>query len=413
MSTQPSTTSITNLPYEVIELILNILLQSLKDDGQPKSLLTIFTGQLRLVSKAWADAFRDRLYLSLTIVNDQRSCQVLSHWNQVTDPTQVIPRTQKLSIKQLWIGDPIETNRDESFSSFANLDRLLLLFADSLTELELEFIDCFDFPSSTVQIINKLKCLSILRISIIAERIITLNNNLAPSWSGTRGSHQPNHLVPILRAARNLTQLDFNHLPHLPLPHAPLPSSLPAIYQLEFDYFGQQSSETLVNLCLALKNSLRVLSIRGFRQDPLRLVPVFEAVRDQLEGLFVSDETLLTHVFEQSFPCLRVFRINYWAECIGQFLTRPLFHQLTTLALYSHTVHRRRRRFRVNPFQSNPALQQLIFTHTHVEDQPPSNYVEACRVQGVELIHIGQGDIQYIMVRNLLALFVERLTLLH
>ncbi|KAH9818661.1 hypothetical protein DFH28DRAFT_1080580 [Melampsora americana] len=160
---------------------------------------------------------------------------------------------------------------------------------------------------------------------------------------------------------------------------------------------GDQSSEALVNLCLALKPSLRILSVRGFRQDILQLKPVFETVRDNLEGLFISNETLLADALDLSFPCLKVLRINYWAECIGRFLDRPMFENVTTIALYSHTICRRRRQFRTDPFSHMPNLRQMIFTHARVGDEAPYNYSQACYRRGIQIIHINHGSVHEIM----------------
>lgn len=387
-----------NLPFEVLELIVNLLLRSLPEDEEPKKAIKLVIGQLRLVCKSWSSILLHRLYQSLCIEDDEHSNKILSHWRSSNHLAAAyeIPRTQKLSIKQLWVGSPSCVRRDESFSGFCNLDQLSLLFAESLIELDLEFIDCFDFPSTTVRSLGKLKYLSSLRISIIAERIIPPDQH-QPIWIGSRGSYRPDSLLPVLLASRSLQSLDFCRLPALPVPRGPLPACLPLIRHLEFDYMGDQSSEALVNLCLALKPSLRILSVRGFRQDTHQLKPVFETLRDNLEGLFISNETLLADVLDLSFPCLKVLRINYWAECIGRFLDRPMFENVTTIALYSHTIYRRRRQFRTDPFRHIPNLKQMIFTHTRVGDEAPYNYSEACQRRGIRLIHINHGSVQEIM----------------
>ncbi|KAG0143760.1 hypothetical protein CROQUDRAFT_134794 [Cronartium quercuum f. sp. fusiforme G11] len=389
-------TRILSLPYEILDLIIDLLVRSLMEDGEPKEVPSIVIGQMRLVCKDWSIALLQRPSV-LRIENDEKSNEILSHWyNPInTKRNREIPKTQTLSIKQLWVGkDSIK--RDSSFSSFDNLNKLLLLFSDSLIELDLEFSHCFDFPIETIKIIERLEWLSILRLSVNAERLINLNQP-KPPWAGTQGSFRPDNLSKFLTTSQKLRHLDLNHLPAPSLPLILDSTGLPAINQLEFDYFGDQSSDALVKLCIALKKTLRVLSIRGFRQNVLQLRPVFEVLRETIEGLFISDEKLLTDVLDLPFPSLHVFRIHYWSECISNFLDKKMFENLTTIALYSHTIHRRRRKFKVDPFKNMSRLRQLIFTHTRIGDCPPNNYVQGAKLYYIPIVYISHGDIEHIM----------------
>ncbi|KNE94941.1 hypothetical protein PSTG_11732 [Puccinia striiformis f. sp. tritici PST-78] len=418
-----------DLPEDIVEIVFKYLVKI--DDGLVEGLgsrsqvESATAALLRLVCRKWADwFFVHHLFGTLNFTDGDRSHKFINMLtpsgsassSSSTSPHRR-PRCQHLMVYDIWTPIANRTGSAQSdqqpagnsvrrmMNTFESLEVLVSFFEETIVELDLEFITSFWLPARTIELIGRIQNLRILRLALKSE---WHSGGPGPMSSGDDtllGLAGPDEftgcLGSLIGAARGLEVLDLSQLPLQCLPKSfpnPLPTH-PTITQLDIKLTDEQPLDSLISLTRALKPSLKVLSIQSFRDDGLRLVPIFETLKESLEGLFISHESALTHVLNFEFPKLRVFRIHYWDDCIADLLSQDLFAQapIQLIALYSHTVYRRKRPFLIDPFARLSSLKKIVFLHARLGDSPPLSYLNACRAHRLQSIFLNNGDISEVM----------------
>ncbi|KAA1068647.1 hypothetical protein PGT21_018096 [Puccinia graminis f. sp. tritici] len=417
-----------DLPEDVVEMVFKYLVKIddrlLEGLGSRSQVESSTAARLRLVCRKWADwFFVHHLFRTLNFSDGAGSLAFIRKLTRPgSTPSSVPPRRprcQHMMVYDIWTptngpepsyvsrtDQPARTPPRGMMNTFESLDTLVSFFADTIVELDLEFITCFWLPRRTIELIGQIENLRVLRLALKSEWLSggpslagPGENTLLSDRSGLDES--TGILDSLISAARGLESLDLSQLPIQYIPKS-FPAQLathPTITQLDIKLTDEQPLESLISLSKALKPSLKVLSIQSFRDDGFRLVPIFETLRENLEGLFISHESALTHILHFDFPNLRVFRIHYWDHCIADFLSQDLFSRapIQLIALYSHTVYRRKRPFLVDPFARLNRLKKIVFLHARLGDSPPLNYINACRAHRLQLIYLNHGTISEIM----------------
>ncbi|PLW12480.1 hypothetical protein PCASD_23369 [Puccinia coronata f. sp. avenae] len=416
-----------DLPEDVVSLVFQYLVRI--DDALLEGLSTRSHAEgrtaaaLRLVCRKWADwLFVHHLYRTLTFTDGSRLREFLRRLTPPHDhPAPGKPHCQHLMVYDIWAPDELPVQHpppDPSIyhhhhqpeisthgimmNTFQSLDILVSFFQDTIVELDLEFIGTFWLPRRSLELIGGIENLSVLRLSLKSE-CISSRMTLESSSRGEQEEASGGGLQALIRAAPRLEGLDISELPLNCLPRSfPVPpqSTAATITQLDIRLTDQeQPMERLVALAGALKPALKVLSIQSFRDDGRRLVPLLETLWDTLEGLFISHESALTHVLHLQFPQLVVFRVNYWDGCLSHLLSQDLFANapIQVLALYSHTLYRRRNSFLQDPFHRLKHLNKLVFLHARLHDLPPPCYLHACAAHRLQPVFLNHGHIPDIM----------------
>lgn len=403
---------IVDLPDDIFEIIFQYLVRTnveLLEGGLSKIQVSALVGsQLRLVCRKWADwLYTHHLYRQLSFDNSSRATDFIDQLSRRSE-SQPRARCQQLMVHDLWPRGLFPSHQHgqdtaRMMNDLASLEALASIYSDTIAELELEFVNTLSLSQRTIETIASIESLRVLRLGLKSEWISELHEGMERNWDSHGSQHDVDNLRSLILACRRLDTLDLTRLPFdcLPLKFAPCMtgSLLPTITQLDIKLGSTQPLDSLINLCAAFKHSLKVLSIQSLRDDGQRLVPVFETLRETLEGLFISQESILTHIVNYKFPRLRVFRIHYWDYCITDLLRQEMFllAPIEVIAIYSHTVYRRKRAFHVNPFSKLPKLRKLVFIHARLDDSPPENYIRACKARRIQCVYFNHGNISEIM----------------
>ncbi|PLW32140.1 hypothetical protein PCASD_20333 [Puccinia coronata f. sp. avenae] len=211
-------------------------------------------------------------------------------------------------------------------------------------------------------------------------------------------------LKSLIKATRKLTSLNLTDLNPVCLATKPMKLELAchqflAITQLEISLEGE-SAFRLLDLSIILKRTLKVLALHdhwGGWVDThgAKLVPVFENLRENLEGLFITNKSFLSPIIKFKFPKLQVFKTVFWKGSIAEFLQNPILSSspIEVLALQSEFIDTpKEQKFRVNPFANLPLLRRLILYEANPTYVLPPAYLHACKSQGAEPIYIGHLD---------------------
>ncbi|KAA1138992.1 hypothetical protein PGTUg99_032825 [Puccinia graminis f. sp. tritici] len=448
---------ILDLPWHVFEVIYKHVTNdgdssSTYDicDLQYDSMMTE-TGKLRLVCRQWADwIYVHHLYRTMYFSKASEAMRFII--NQITRRSKNLPRArcQKLVVLEILTWGPppphqgTPTSRrftpamfrkPEDTITFEILEALIELFSDTIVELRLTFWNVMSLPTRTIGTIGRIENLRALRLGHelpdpaspqprlfplyhdsddddIEEEIRQHNARLdEEEMLGNR--HRPpvdmnpvkskidsDCLMSLLRVTRKLQSLDITDLDPISLPK-PVKSSLcghqiPTITQLEVSLEGKSLSR-LIDLSIILKGTLKVLSLldRWEGDHSRNLVPVFENLRESLEGLFVSDEKILKPFMKLKFPKLRVFKTGAWEGHISNLLEKPMiaFSPIEVLALKSDVVDSKPKgKFRANPFLNLPTLRRLVFCEVQPGYSPPPAYIKACNARRVECVYLSPKD---------------------
>ncbi|KAA1138988.1 hypothetical protein PGTUg99_032664 [Puccinia graminis f. sp. tritici] len=422
------------------------------------------TGKLRLVCRQWADwLYVHHLYRTMTFESASRAMRFIV--NQITRRSKSLPRArcQHLQVLGILTWGPAPphqgSQRSSGFSlasrrkpedtiTFEILEALVELFSDTIVELNLRFWNVMSLPSRTIGTIGRIENLRALRLGHelpevapaapqprlfplyhdsddedIEEAILQHNARLDMDEMFGGGDRPPTDMDPVkskidsdcfkslILATRKLQSLDITDLDPICLPK-PIKSTLcshhvPTITQLEVSLEGQSLSR-LIDLSIMLKGTLNVLSLQDRWQGnhSRNLVPVFENLRENLEGLFVTDEKILKPVMKLKFPKLRVFKTIFWDGHISNLLEKPMIASspIEVLALQSEVVDcRPKGKFRVNPFLNLPTLRRLVFCEVRPGYAPPPAYIKACNARRVKCVYLSPSDgedVSLIMLRD-------------
>ncbi|KAA1138995.1 hypothetical protein PGTUg99_032908 [Puccinia graminis f. sp. tritici] len=208
-------------------------------------------------------------------------------------------------------------------------------------------------------------------------------------------------LRSLIMATRTLESLDLLELDPICLPRpfnsAFLEHQIPStITRLEISMAGESLSR-LRDLSLILKRTLKVLSLQNSWGGDYRekLVPIFENLRETLEGLFVTDLNDLTPTLQLEFPKLRVFRAIFWDGRIGHYLNQPMFSSapLDVLVISSKLLDRPQTvEFGAHPFPKLSMLRRLVLCECHPDFALPPEYLEACVAGNVQPLYLSPWD---------------------
>jgi hypothetical protein len=327
------------------------------------------------------------------------------------------------------------------------LKSLIDLFPDTIVELSLHFWNVLSLPKKVLETIGRLKNLRALRLGHelqeraqaprerdpmlfpfyhdsddeeFHEEIRQHNQRIA--FEGMLGhdnfdnERAPDDMNPVdskidhdclkslIKATRKLTSLNLTDLNPVCLATKPMKLELAchqflAITQLEISLEGE-SAFRLLDLSIILKRTLKVLALHdhwGGWVDThgAKLVPVFENLGENLEGLFITNKSFLSPIIKFKFPKLQVFKTVFWKGSIAEFLQNPILSSspIEVLALQSEFIDTsKEQKFRVNPFANLPLLRRLILYEANPTYVLPPAYLHACKSQGAELIYIGHLD---------------------
>jgi hypothetical protein len=431
------------------------------------------TGRLRLVCRQWADwLYVHHLYRVMCFEDGTRAMRFVI--NQITRRSKNLPRArcQDLLILNILTGGPPPPNPADQPAArrtmmrkrgevinFEILEALIELFSDSIVELNLRFHNVMSLPQRTIGTIGRIENLRKLVLghefpehvpAAPQERLFPLYEDSDDEFNdairqhnqridmaemfGNFGFQEPrpptdmnlakskiDHgcLKSLILTTRKLEFLDIGDLDPISLPK-PIKSSfhghhLPTITQLAVSLEGH-SLARLVDLSIMLKPTLKVLSLtdRWEGADHSRnLVPVFENLRETLEGLFITSDQILKLVFKFKFPKLRVFKTIFWEGSITNLLEKPMFAHspIEVLVLQSEVVDRKPKgKFKVNPFSNLPMLKQLVFCEVRPGYKSPPAYTKACNARRVKCVYLSPHDGENVSLIMVSSFFFSFLT---
>ncbi|OAV96325.1 hypothetical protein PTTG_06320 [Puccinia triticina 1-1 BBBD Race 1] len=408
------------------------------------------TAKLRLVCRQWADwLYVHYLYHTITFGSASRALRFTK--DQIARRSKNLPRARCHSLQVIeiltWGPPPVDKNtpglgismklakartrKPNDTITSEILEGLIELFTDSIVKLNLRFWHVMSLPASTIEKIGRIENLRTMTLGHeLPETLPGPPQPLYPLYHNSsdeeleqqlrRGEvadddedEPPTEMDPVkskidsdclkslILATRNLQSLDISDLDPICLPK-PISSSLsshqilPTITHLDVNLEGQ-SLARLVDLSIALKGTLKVLSLKDqYGNNPGRMiVPVFENLRESLEGLFVPNDKILKPVARFQFPKLRVFKTISWDGPIANLLEKPMISQspIEVLALRADIVDRKpKTKFLVNPFSNLPSLKRLLFYDVSPGYSAPPAYTEACAARCVECVYLSTMD---------------------
>ncbi|PLW14608.1 hypothetical protein PCANC_20410 [Puccinia coronata f. sp. avenae] len=275
------------------------------------------------------------------------------------------------------------------------LKKLLDLFSDTLITLDLKFVNVFTLPSHPIKAIGRIKSLQTLRLDLAWPHPTQLGTAVA--------TDHPSCLNRLLVEAQSLKSLRLALPVSLPVSLLLKPDLMagiqyPAITHLELS-LDDLSLDVALGISIALKPTLKLLSVcHSLPMDETRnaylLRPVYEALRESIEGLAVSSHSCLTPLLNLSFPKLRYLakfgRLE--AESTIDLLSQGMLSQspIQVIALcpsYDFTV--------VDTFSAFPQLQKVVFMDAGPDKPRPP--LAAFKARKIECIFVDHTDVSRIM----------------
>ncbi|KAI7934172.1 hypothetical protein MJO28_017271 [Puccinia striiformis f. sp. tritici] len=398
---------IPDLPNEVLELIFRAILSKdrpVHPTAQMRSRTPI--GELRLVCRRWSNLITDRhLYQALAIDNGTRAMQFINHRKASLrlSMSNIRPKCQVLYVGELWTwGARPEENRtlnskDDSMVTPTLLEGLVELFHDTIVDLELEFINHFSLPTSTVRAIGRIKTLRTLKLS---------NEKRCSSGNSPTGDrqisfhHGTDLLYSLLSGAQGLEHLDIGFLNPSYIKdiseHALAPVQVPNITHLVIG--NHTPVDFAVSLAMALKPTLTMLSNSNYADNGEDFLRVFEILEDTLQGLFITDPRMLKPISHLRFSSLRLLQLCHWKTCRFDFLDLDVlsYAPIEILALYGYSQEVLNPPFL--PFTRLPALRRLVFYGYNSKFPFPKDYLRACQEHQVECLSLRGLSLPDLMV---------------
>ncbi|KAA1110961.1 hypothetical protein PGT21_035013 [Puccinia graminis f. sp. tritici] len=443
--------TILDLPWDLFEDIFKHLNKEAfplnRSDSVPGT--RTITGRLRLVCRQWADwLYVNYLYRSMTF---RDASQAMRFIDQTTkNPTQLPnPRCQELRIFGIltWGSPPsnrgsarVVSRRSGRTITPEILEALIDFFSDTVVELYLRFYNVISLSTQIIGSIGRMKNLRDLKLGHELKAFIPTSQlhfpmhhdddddefeadmrqqnigEMALAHMVAYDAYEdepPSDMDPIkskidhdslrslIMATRTLESLDLLELDPICLPRpfnsAFLEHQIPStITRLEISMAGESLSR-LRDLSLILKRTLKVLSLQNSWGGDYRekLVPIFENLRETLEGLFVTDLNDLTPTLQLEFPKLRVFRAIFWDGRIGHYLNQPMFSSapLDVLVISSKLLDRPQTvEFGAHPFPKLSMLRRLVLCECHPDFALPPEYLEACVAGNVQPVYLSPWD---------------------
>ncbi|OAV98796.1 hypothetical protein PTTG_12708 [Puccinia triticina 1-1 BBBD Race 1] len=305
-----------DLPREVFDIIFAHLTTTVPGELRHHQAERIMgtASHLRLVCRQWADwLYESHLHRSLSFGSHSAAVELADSIRQRSE-LRPPPVCKYLEIDHLWPWPrdtlPLAAHADTATSE--TLEILLKVFSDTIVTLDIKFYDFFTLPSRTIDIIRRMPNL----------RNFTFGNSRW--WSGHDDfpATDPGCFNALMMATPGLQSL------RLDIPVClRLEPGLPAITYLDILPAPDENQEILTSLLVALKPTLKVLSLRyrGSDYDTQPLLPAFETIRETLEGLSVQTSSFLTPIFNLHFPKLRVVSVHSWRGSITDWSTQNMF----------------------------------------------------------------------------------------
>ncbi|OAV90363.1 hypothetical protein PTTG_12440 [Puccinia triticina 1-1 BBBD Race 1] len=398
--------TILDLPNEVLDMIFEYLvtfkLGSLAHRYTRMLWERLTASTLRLVCRRWAEWFYiHHLYKAWRFVREEdsnRQNEFVNHLSKLSS-SSLRPKCQVLHLHHL--RNPIPyyqlrsrrstTDKKEgrSRSACEILECLADLFSDSLTEIELRFKEFVSLPVQTLEAIGRIKNLRILRLGLHRSR----------KAIGAKNRPDSHCLRSLIVAAQNLKTLDLVHLNPVVLTstvgNALANHQLPAITQLDIADPWEGSCVGLASLATALKSSIKMLSVSGFSPDNAQKIkPLFEVLKDTIEGISVETSSTLGQVLSLKFPKLRVLEIQDWDRPLCDLWTENIL-PYGPIEVFATGIKPAHYQFPLESdlFTYMPKLRRLVFPLCACcnKQSIPDNYLAACKAHGIECLKFGPG----------------------
>jgi hypothetical protein len=178
----------------------------------------------------------------------------------------------------------------------------------------------------------------------------------------------------------------------------------PAITYLDVDLM-RLSPDVLLGICIALKPTLKLLAICDItlRTDVRDILPIYEALKESIEGLYVTSKYYLTPILHLSFPKLRVLGLqgflnsmDHWPSQDIQFAQAPI----EIIAVKHRSRVGGQDELPVDTVSKFPQLKKLVFLECYdqVDDLPAPLYLAACEARNIECVYLAHEDVSRIMV---------------
>ncbi|KNE91297.1 hypothetical protein PSTG_15279 [Puccinia striiformis f. sp. tritici PST-78] len=426
--------NILDLPFEVLDIIFEYLFCIEPQVELLPKHTRIIAAKLRLVCRNWADwLFENHLYKKIDIRGDtayrkielidhltNRStslAQTQCHYLKTTDlrpyppiepeedtacPDFSVPSLRRADFRHPWWIWPKpdelwkrthDKNEEPVKSAFEVFGALVEHFSDSILRLRIDFGDFLLLPIGTIEAIGRIRNLRTLQIYYFA--IVwgrwrpgpfepPMDKSMCSSISGI---HKINRFdlmelyssgIFLSRTIGSGSSLN-NHQPVgitqlvIHFPTCGLPPPL----------------DRMANLVSGFKHTIKSLEIHSKREgDAPMMVHIFGILRETLEGLFVDDSVILSHIFDFKFPKLRVFSMDMSTSrtCIADLFAQNLFSHapIETISIDGNFYNEGGAPFNADLFANMPTLRRLVFTYCRKGYLPPEPLQVICKQHGIE-----------------------------
>ncbi|PLW47749.1 hypothetical protein PCANC_11445 [Puccinia coronata f. sp. avenae] len=382
-----------DLPQEILEchfshLIISSIHPSIPVFRSPFEAREL--GCLRLVCRAWADwIYVHHLYRTKRFGSAWRSLAFLEH---LKSRSAILPRAkcQCILVINLWPfrpppPDPPVPLPDDAMT-MEILDKLLELFSDTILMLGLDMLQAFTLPRETIQAIARIPNLCDLHLDV-QELYDDQGSTDSDDSTGSSISMElinPACFHSLIMQLQGLNSLDLAVRFSVPCVYHNLGACYPAITHLNVnvDHVG---SDLFLAISIALKPSLKFLVFDECVGDNVGdLLPVYETLRETLEGLQVPNDECLAPLLHLSFPKLRVFAI--WESLNFDFLRQAFFAQspIEVIAIVP-SGRTALDTFRLDTLSNLTRLKKVVVLYTQPDYKPPPICLNACEAQSVTL----------------------------
>lgn len=403
--------TIMDLPQELLELVFEHLiapyLGPLHEQGYRPNSVALTVSRMRLVCRAWAAwLFEHHLYQTLWFQSSTTLLAFLDHLQSRRSPMLPRPKCRYLMVFSLWTHDQrnlVEPPRSDLITPEI-LESLILLFSDSIITLHLGFVDFFGLPSQTIKAMGQIKNLCTLRLDPDSDNLDKDNtywwDDDDEEWDVSMEANAT-CLNSLLTQAQALKLLEVGLPVRFPsMPAADLQNKVvaryPAITYLKVDTMSL-SPDALLNLSRVLKPTLKLLSIRDFSADRHAdlFVPVYETLKDTLEGLSVICTESAQQIRHLSFPKLRVLAIHWLSDF--SLLSKPIFSQSPIETVAINSSYMLLDGVTRGAFSPLAHLKQFVIMDAPPDYTPSQMWLDACEARHVKCINIYQSDLSLLM----------------
>ncbi|PLW20384.1 hypothetical protein PCANC_12773 [Puccinia coronata f. sp. avenae] len=380
--------NILDLPQEILERIFSHLIISSIHPSIPvfrSPFEARELGCLRLVCRAWADwIYVHHLYRTKRFGSASRSLAFIEH---LKSRSAILPRAkcQCILVINLWpFRHPPHQSvpLPEDAMTMKILVKLLELFSDTILMLGLDMLQAFTLPRETIQAIARIPNLCDLHLDV-QELYDDQGSTDSDDSTGSSISMElinPACFHSLIMQLQGLKSLDLAVRFSVPCVCHNLGACYPAITYLNVnvDHMG---SDLFLAISIALKPSLKFLAFDECVGDNVGdLLPVYETLRETLEGLQVPNDECLAPLLHLSFPKLRVFGI--WEPPNFDLLRQVFFAQSPIQIIAIGLAHRTTQldtTFKLDSLSHLTRLKRFGFMHAEPDYEPPPVCLNACK----------------------------------